>query len=220
MENYYLLFSPENSCLKRFQPFMKYSGIFILCILCMGLPFYYYIYLNDYKFYTNLIYNKLLVKIPEKNVSEIEIEFNFDYDTLIKQLGLNKTKLFGLPYFASNNHNLHTFNALADHVYNHSAVHEDPIRTESVKCGEIIWVKTDYINDFLKNLHKKIKNPYVLITHDSDYSVGDQHQLNYLNDSKIIMWFAQNINSRYFLEDHSQWRSAYWARSGPSKDKK
>ncbi len=92
-----------------------------------------------------------------------------------------------------------TFRSFADFIYDETARDLDP---RLVKSGNIIFVKTDYLPDFFSNIHSRIQYPYILITHNSDYaplSLTTQHVTQkkllyepYLNDNKIIVWFAQN----------------------------
>uniref|UniRef100_A0A914PI64 Exostosin GT47 domain-containing protein n=1 Tax=Panagrolaimus davidi TaxID=227884 RepID=A0A914PI64_9BILA len=122
------------------------------------------------------------------------MEYNFDYDKLIADLNLNnKTTFpfFGFPFISSIFLQRHIFRSISDFVFAHKY---NDLKVESVKCGDIIFVKTDFIKDFIENYHPKIKNPYILLTHESDYGVGhEQWHLKYLNDSKVIKWYAQNV---------------------------
>ena len=45
---------------------------------------------------------------------------------------------------------------------------------------------------FFNNYHSRINNKYILLTHNSDYDQPWPHHLKYLDDPKIIHWFAQN----------------------------
>lgn len=62
---------------------------------------------------------------------------------------------------------------------------------EKIGKNEIIFLKTDYLKDFFNNIHPQIKYPYILITHNSDYGAPYKYE-EYLDDPKIICWFAQN----------------------------
>ena len=62
---------------------------------------------------------------------------------------------------------------------------------EILKNKDIVFVKTDLIENYFENVHPKIKVKYVLISHNSDEQINSQHK-KYL-DSKIIHWFAQNL---------------------------
>uniref|UniRef100_A0AC35FHL1 Exostosin GT47 domain-containing protein n=1 Tax=Panagrolaimus sp. PS1159 TaxID=55785 RepID=A0AC35FHL1_9BILA len=126
------------------------------------------------------------------NVSETEMEYNFDYDKLIADLNLNnrtKFPFFGFPFISSVFLQRHIFRSISDHVWGYRY---NDLNVENVKCGDIIFVKTDYLKEFLLDYHPKIKSPYVLLTHESDYGVGYPWQLKILEDPKIIKWFAQN----------------------------
>ena len=64
---------------------------------------------------------------------------------------------------------------------------------EKTQFGSLIFVKTDILKYFIKTIHPKIKNPYVLITHNSDIPVTKNY-LSLLKDTKLLAWFGQNID--------------------------
>lgn len=88
-----------------------------------------------------------------------------------------------------------TFRSFADHVYDETMHHFFP---KYVLEGDVVFVKTDYIDIFLSQYHPKIENPYILITHNSDKGITKKYQ-KALDDSKILAWFSQNIEF-----DHSK----------------
>lgn len=53
------------------------------------------------------------------------------------------------------------------------------------------FVKTDYIDSFFSKV--KPNFPYILLTHNSDYHINSNH-FNFLNDTFLIKWFAQNVD--------------------------
>ncbi len=57
--------------------------------------------------------------------------------------------------------------------------------------GDIIFVCTDLIDKFFKQIYPKIEKKFILITHNSDYSTNLTHS-KYLNENKLIVWFGQN----------------------------
>jgi len=94
-----------------------------------------------------------------------------------------------------------TFRAIADHIIDETA---QPFDAGNVKPYDIIFLKTDYVVRFFETVHPKISVPYILITHNSDVSpvylkAVDHPWLGYdmskyLNDPKLVVWFAQNID--------------------------
>jgi hypothetical protein len=58
-----------------------------------------------------------------------------------------------------------------------------------IKENDVIYVCSTAISDFRIKLHK-IKNKFILITGDSDYTVDNI--LDIANNSKLIHWFSQN----------------------------
>jgi len=79
------------------------------------------------------------------------------------------------------------FRAYADYVYDEEDVTLNPLE---VNPNGTIFVKGDYLKRFFEELHPHIPNKYILITHNSDeYAPGPFE--NFLEDEKIIAWFAQ-----------------------------
>lgn len=81
-----------------------------------------------------------------------------------------------------------TFRALSNHIIDETNLLLDP---QEICLGDIIFVKTDYLNFFFKSYHTKINNSYILITHNSAQLI-DQSFLPYFEDSTILAWFGQN----------------------------
>ncbi len=77
----------------------------------------------------------------------------------------------------------------ADYIFDET---NQVLDAKKIERGSIIFVKTDMLSEFFKKYHKKIENPYILITHNSDDEVPGIFE-NYLNDHKIIVWFSQNV---------------------------
>ncbi len=63
-----------------------------------------------------------------------------------------------------------------------------------VKKGSRIFVKTDMLEAFFKEKHALIKHPYILISHNADHPAPGPFS-KYLEDKKIIAWFAQNVDT-------------------------
>lgn len=77
----------------------------------------------------------------------------------------------------------------SDHVFDESKSF-NPIK---VKNGDVIFLNTGLKNIFFNHYHPMIREPYKLITHNSDYPVGAE-DLKYL-DEKIIHWFSSKLNT-------------------------
>lgn len=94
-----------------------------------------------------------------------------------------------------------TFRAIAHHIFDET---NKSIAPESVKKGDIIFLKTDYVGEFFNTIHPHIAQPYILLTHNADvspiYCISVDHKWKghdfsaYLEDPKLIVWFAQNID--------------------------
>lgn len=111
-----------------------------------------------------------------------------------------------------------TFRSFADHIIDDTKI---PFEPEKVIAGDVIFVFTGYLPYFFKKIHPLIQSPYILISHNSDscapglidfngflkeeaYPVDLRNMItktptsrnlsSYLDDEKIIVWFAENAN--------------------------
>jgi hypothetical protein len=102
-----------------------------------------------------------------------------------------------------------SFRAIADCLFDETSRILDPYL---VKKGDIIFVKTDYLQEFFTKIHPWIQAPYILITHNSDHGAPGIFA-HYLEDEKIIMWFGQNptvINHPKFTPIPIGIANQYW----------
>lgn len=83
-----------------------------------------------------------------------------------------------------------SFRCICDHIYDEENQSVDPIH---IQKRDIVFVKPDYLDSFFSNIHPYICNEYILITHNSDIAVPGKFA-TFLEDKKIIAWFAQNID--------------------------
>jgi hypothetical protein len=97
----------------------------------------------------------------------------------------NHTGLFrpsSLPFLSGD-----TLRQHSDHIFDETKT----LNPLSVKKNDIVFLKTDLIELYFSYYHKKINNPYILITHNSDKGVGIK-EARFLDD-KIIHWFSCNL---------------------------
>lgn len=80
-----------------------------------------------------------------------------------------------------------TFRKLANHIFDDTK----KLNPKKVKENDLIFVKTDMIENFFINIEPFIDSKYLLITHNSDEEIGD-HELKFYNEN-IIFWLAQNL---------------------------
>lgn len=80
-----------------------------------------------------------------------------------------------------------SFRKIADYIYDETGKFDPTL----VKNGQIIFLKSDLLEDYFNQCHPKINNPYKLITHNSDRNITN-NELRWIDD-KIIHWFAQNV---------------------------
>ncbi|CAF3181831.1 unnamed protein product [Rotaria socialis] len=84
-----------------------------------------------------------------------------------------------------------TFRAFADYVFDETK--QD--KFESLKYGDIVFVKADVFNKFFQEPYNSIKQPFVLVTHNSDF-FAPRNFAPKLNDKKLIAWYASNPDVR------------------------
>tara|TARA_A100001011_G_scaffold400725_1_gene517991 strand:- start:2394 stop:3281 length:888 start_codon:yes stop_codon:yes gene_type:complete len=82
-----------------------------------------------------------------------------------------------------------TFRKLADHIFDETK----KLNPRKVKENDLIFVKTDMIENFFINIDPFIKSKYLLITHNSDKEIGEYESKFY--NQNIIFWFAQNLQT-------------------------
>lgn len=97
---------------------------------------------------------------------------------------LSKARPTSYPFLSGD-----TFRDFADHVWDEDAENFNP---SSVRERDVIFLPTHRVTDFFEIFHPKIKNKYILITHNSDCEVNKK--VASLMDEKIIHWFAQNLS--------------------------
>lgn len=83
-----------------------------------------------------------------------------------------------------------TFRAFADHIIDETT---HACRPEQIQKGDIVFLKTDYLGYFFSEIHPWVKEPYILLTHNSDYSVPGSFA-HFLDDPKLFAWFGQNTD--------------------------
>lgn len=80
-----------------------------------------------------------------------------------------------------------TFRKNADHIFDETQT----LDITKIKNGDIVFLKTDFLEMFFGYYHPKIINRYILITHNSDLEIGESEKKYY--DDKLIHWFASNL---------------------------
>jgi len=88
-----------------------------------------------------------------------------------------------------------TFRAFTDFIFDETR--QDNLRF--VQYGDIVFVKTDMLQQFFSQPYQSIQNSFVLVTHNSDFYAPSIHRSK-LEDKKIIAWYASNPD----LRNHSK----------------
>lgn len=118
------------------------------------------------------------------------------YGKIIKFANTSKPNHLGLRISSYPHITGDTFRAICDHIIDET---QNQFDTDTVKPGNIIFIKTSFCHPFFKAIHPFITNPYILVTHNDDLDApGDFY--NFLQDKKIIAWFGINCN----IENHQK----------------
>lgn len=99
----------------------------------------------------------------------------------LKQKVLGKPRPGSYPYISGD-----SFRELADHIHDESTT----FNPEDVALGDIVFVNNDLVLPYLQTIHTQIKNPYILISHNSDASIDKT--IADLIDDKIVHYYAQD----------------------------
>jgi hypothetical protein len=67
---------------------------------------------------------------------------------------------------------------------------------EELISAKTIFVYTHILDYFFKYIFPHIREPIILITHNSDHGVNEKY-LQYLNTNKIKKWFCQNKSTTH-----------------------
>jgi hypothetical protein len=89
------------------------------------------------------------------------------------------------------------FKKLADFVFEE----KDSFDPDQIFEGAVIFVKTNYLGYFFKKKFPRIKNRFIIISHEGDYPAPRRHK-KYLEHEKLIAWLGQNPtvkNEKKFL---------------------
>lgn len=98
-------------------------------------------------------------------------------------------KYSSAPYISGD-----TFKAYCDFAYDGISKSCKTFNPSSVKDGDTIFIKTDYLYHFFPKIHPRIQAKYIIVTHNSDYPVPWEFA-RYLDDEKIIAWFGINVEN-------------------------
>ena len=145
------------------------------------------------------------MKIVLKILKKINNKLYFFYQKYFK----NHIRISSNPYVSGD-----TFRSHSDHILDEvSAI--DPF---SVKSGEILFVKTNFLNEFIEKCLPHLPDNIKLITHNSDVGI-ESNPFNEELSRKSIYWFAQNlkfnvINNQYIYPIPIGFENRNWLKNG------
>jgi len=85
-----------------------------------------------------------------------------------------------------------TLRSFADHIFDDTTQGDDwRALARKVRIGDVVFLKTDYMDEFFAIVYPQIDADFVLATHNSDFPAPSSHA-TYLNDSKLLAWYAIN----------------------------
>ena len=80
--------------------------------------------------------------------------------------------------------------------------HLDIEKFVSIKKNDIVYVCGSAIENFFKNIFPFIKESFILVSGDSDVSMPFEGYEEYINEDKLIVWFAQNLTISHHKLKH------------------
>jgi hypothetical protein len=106
--------------------------------------------------------------------------------------GANTLRIHSLPFISGDG-----LRCFSDFIYDET---KDEVGEKSIFdlisktnfTTPVVFVQTDMLDDFFIFFHYKISQPYILVSHNSDAGAPMASHISYLEESKIIHWFAQN----------------------------
>lgn len=118
----------------------------------------------------------------------MENKINKKTYSLYKQYLAKYFRISSYPFISGD-----TFRSYSKHVFDE----QSSFVPENVANKDLVFVKSDMLERYFKEIHPQINNKYVLLSHNSDDSICSD--FNDFIDSNIIHWFAQNL-----VEDFSE----------------
>jgi len=76
---------------------------------------------------------------------------------------------------------------------NSSDIHLDIEKYLAIKKNDIVYICNSAVEIFFKNIFPFLKEPFILVSGDSDVSMPFNGYENYIDDEKLIVWFSQNL---------------------------
>jgi len=71
---------------------------------------------------------------------------------------------------------------------------------ERLNDGDLVFVKTNLLEEFFNKIFKKINKRIILISHHDDDPTEKRHEIFLENDSKLIAWYSTNPG--FFQKKH------------------
>lgn len=91
----------------------------------------------------------------------------------------------------------HRFRRLADYIFHTTEDLKRFVSPDLKKHKDnivLVYVKADLVDTFFHEVWPQWHVRTVLITHNADFGIEDRHCV-WLNDPKLVFWFAQNVNT-------------------------
>ena len=68
--------------------------------------------------------------------------------------------------------------------------------SDDILNAKSIFVYTHILDFFFNKIYPLLTQPFILVSHNSDDAVTEKY-IKYLNESKIINWYSQNVNYKH-----------------------
>lgn len=88
----------------------------------------------------------------------------------------------------------HNLRDICNYILDDKGFRPNPLVQSTESTTVKYFVKTDYIDLFFNQLIPD--HNFILITHNSDYSINSRHA-QYLDNSTLVKWYAQNVDYQH-----------------------
>lgn len=137
------------------------------------------------------------------------------FDNAARNLFLHATtaRPSSYPYITGD-----TIRAFADHVFDETTdVSAWSHKAFDIEAGDVVFLKTDFMDEFFTSTFPRIKNGFVLATHNSDFPAPSQYA-SFLDDARLLAWYALNPDTVHpkLVPVPISLANAYWPHGRPS----
>ena len=115
-------------------------------------------------------------------------DFAINVNTFVARFFKDNSHLLDItntcPYVSSGCFFFHSNFVYVEHFKN--------VEPKRLNDGDLVFVKTNLLEEFFNKIFKKINKKIILISHHDDDPTNKGHEIYLKNDSKLIAWYSTN----------------------------